>query len=83
MKASLGAVVRSCGACFLRDHLLRQGDHEEQRSIESIKPLVRRKNKGGRAVASKVGASVIDGREMRDASSGRGGQIRRKHYYLT
>ncbi len=67
---------RFFGACFRSHHLLRQGDQEAQRSIANILSLVNRKIFGtvapGRVVASRVGAAVEGGREMRAAVDDRG-----------
>ena len=57
---------------------MRQGDQEARRYIENFKPLVNKKIKGmvgaRRAVASKVGAAVVDRRGMRAAADDRGQQ---------
>jgi hypothetical protein len=57
---------------------LRQGDQEARRYIENFKPLVNKKIKGmvgaRRAVASKVGAAVVDRRGMRATADDRGQQ---------
>ena len=74
----LSAAIRSSGAYFVGDHLLRQGDQEARRYIENFKPLVNKKIKGmvgaRRAVASKVGAAVVDRRGMRATADDRGQQ---------
>ena len=57
---------------------MREGDKEAQRYIENFKPFVNTKNKGmvgaSRAVASKVGVTVVDGREMRATAEGGAGR---------
>ena len=63
---------------FLSHHLLRQCDQEAQRSIDYILSLVNRKIYGTvaprRAVASRVGAAMVDG--MRAAADDRGQQCK-------
>ena len=54
----------------------RHGDQEAQRNIENVQSQVNRKNYGlmdaRTAVASMVGAAVVDGLEMRAAPDDRG-----------
>ena len=64
-KASLAVASKVLWCCFLRDHLMQQGDQEAKRTIESMKSKVNRKKNGivdaRRAVPSRIGTSVPTG----------------------